>query len=147
MLQVKRAGHSTLTTPDVERMIDYFTRIVGLSLVAREKKRAILATKSGPEAIVLERGVTDASATKDAPCAPPGASYAASKSRTFMPCCCDSHTGSAGSRTAVRRRPMVAAAWMPWPVTSPTTRPTRLPDMAITSNQSPPTVRPDWPGR
>ena len=56
MLQIKRAGHSTLTTPDLERMVDYFTRIVGLSLVAREKNRAILATKSGLEAIVLERG-------------------------------------------------------------------------------------------
>src|SRR5689334_22380558 len=56
MLQVKRAGHSTLTTPDIGRMVDYFTRIVGLSLIAREKDRAILATKSGLEAIALERG-------------------------------------------------------------------------------------------
>jgi catechol 2,3-dioxygenase-like lactoylglutathione lyase family enzyme len=56
MLQIKRAGHSTLVTPDLERMVDYFTRIVGLSVVAREKGRAILATKSGPETIVLERG-------------------------------------------------------------------------------------------
>jgi catechol-2,3-dioxygenase len=56
MLQVKRAGHSTLTTPDIGRMVDYFTRIVGLNLLAREKDRAILATKSGLEAIVLERG-------------------------------------------------------------------------------------------
>src|SRR6516162_4806022 len=56
MLQVKRAGHSTLTTPDIGRMADYFTRIVGLSLVARDKDRAILATKSGLEAIALERG-------------------------------------------------------------------------------------------
>jgi catechol 2,3-dioxygenase-like lactoylglutathione lyase family enzyme len=56
MLQIKRAGHSTLTTPDIERTIDYFTRIVGLSLSARDKNRAVLATKSGVEAIVLERG-------------------------------------------------------------------------------------------
>jgi catechol 2,3-dioxygenase-like lactoylglutathione lyase family enzyme len=56
MLEIKRAGHSTLTTPDIERMTDYFTRIVGLSLAAREKNRVILATKSGLEAIVLERG-------------------------------------------------------------------------------------------
>ena len=35
MLQIKRAGHSTLTTPDIERMVDYFTRIVGLSLATR----------------------------------------------------------------------------------------------------------------
>ncbi|MGA7787340.1 MAG: VOC family protein [Xanthobacteraceae bacterium] len=56
MLQIKRAGHSTLTTPDLERMVDYFTRIVGLNVAAREKDRAILATKAGLEAIVLERG-------------------------------------------------------------------------------------------
>ena len=56
MLQVKRAGHSTLTTPDIGRAVDYFTRIVGLNLVGRDKDRAVLATKSGLEAIVLERG-------------------------------------------------------------------------------------------
>jgi len=56
MVKVKRVGHSTLVTPDLERMIDYFTRIVGLTLAAREKNRAILATKSGLEAIVLESG-------------------------------------------------------------------------------------------
>jgi catechol 2,3-dioxygenase-like lactoylglutathione lyase family enzyme len=60
MLQIKRAGHSTLTTPDIERTLDYFTRIVGLSLAARDKNRAILATKSGLEAIVLERGAAEA---------------------------------------------------------------------------------------
>ncbi len=70
MLQVKRAGHSTLTTPDIGRTVDYFTRIVGLNLVAREKDRAILATKSGLEAIALERhditpGIREALAFKD----------------------------------------------------------------------------------
>ncbi len=49
MLQIKRAGHSTLTTPDLERMVDFFTHIVGLSLAAREKNRAILATKAGDD--------------------------------------------------------------------------------------------------
>ena len=56
MLQVKRIGHATLTTPDLERQIDYYTRVVGLSIVAREKNRAISATKPGQEAIVLEHG-------------------------------------------------------------------------------------------
>jgi hypothetical protein len=27
MLQIKRVGHSTLTTPDLERMVDYFIDI------------------------------------------------------------------------------------------------------------------------
>ena len=58
MLQVKRAGHSTITTPDIERAVDYFTGLLGLSLVAREKNRVVLATKSGVESVVLERGET-----------------------------------------------------------------------------------------
>src|SRR5262249_3793732 len=36
--------------------LDYYTRVVGLSAVAKEKGRAILATKPGQEAIVLEHG-------------------------------------------------------------------------------------------
>src|SRR4029078_8341401 len=56
MLQVKRIGHATLTTPDLERQLDYYTRVVGLSTVAREKNRAILATQTGQEVIVLEHG-------------------------------------------------------------------------------------------
>src|SRR5262245_9176205 len=56
MLQVKRIGHATLTTPDLERQLDYYTRVVGLSILAKEKGRAILATKPGQEAIVLEHG-------------------------------------------------------------------------------------------
>src|SRR4026208_1671562 len=56
MLQVKRIGHATLTTPDLERQLDYYTRVVGLSAVAREKNRVILATKPGQEVIVLEHG-------------------------------------------------------------------------------------------
>jgi catechol 2,3-dioxygenase-like lactoylglutathione lyase family enzyme len=56
MLQVKRIGHATLTTPDLERQLDYYTRVLGLSTVAKEKDRAILATKPGQEVIVLEHG-------------------------------------------------------------------------------------------
>src|SRR5713226_7264373 len=56
MLQVKRIGHATLTTPDLAHQLDYYTRVVGLSVVAKEKNRAILATQPGQEAIVLEHG-------------------------------------------------------------------------------------------
>jgi catechol 2,3-dioxygenase-like lactoylglutathione lyase family enzyme len=56
MLQVKRIGHATLTTPDLARQLDYYTRVVGLSLIAKEKDRAVVATKVGQEAIVLEHG-------------------------------------------------------------------------------------------
>ena len=54
---------------------------------------------------------------------------------------------SASVCTAVRSRPMVAEAWMPWPTTSPTTRPTRAPESGMTSNQSPPTPAREPVGR
>ena len=30
MIKVKRIGHATFETPDVERQIDYYTGVVGL---------------------------------------------------------------------------------------------------------------------
>ena len=47
MIQVKRLGHATFNTPDLERIVDYWTRIIGLTLVHKEKNRAVLATKYG----------------------------------------------------------------------------------------------------
>src|SRR5215475_13365150 len=60
MIQVRRLGHATLTTPDLERAIAYHTDVVGLSLIARERERAVLATRQGVEAIALERGEPNA---------------------------------------------------------------------------------------
>jgi len=55
MIQVRRIGHATLETPDIDRQIDYFTGIVGLVLAEREKDRAFLASKVGPLSVQLER--------------------------------------------------------------------------------------------
>jgi len=56
MIKVRRLGHATLTTPDIERQIAYYTDVVGLALVERHKNRAFLAAKLGLEAIALEPG-------------------------------------------------------------------------------------------
>jgi catechol 2,3-dioxygenase-like lactoylglutathione lyase family enzyme len=56
MIQVRRLGHATLTTPDLDRAIDYYVEIIGLTLVARDKRRAVLASRQGLEAIALEPG-------------------------------------------------------------------------------------------
>lgn len=55
MIQVKRLGHAVLTTTDLDRQIDYWTGIIGLSVVAREKDRVFLATRLGQECVTLER--------------------------------------------------------------------------------------------
>ena len=60
MIQVRRLGHATLTTPDIEREVAYYTDVVGLTLVERTKDRAFLAAKLGLEAIALEPGPANA---------------------------------------------------------------------------------------
>ena len=60
MIQVRRLGHATLTTPDLDRAIDYYSEIIGLSLIARDRQRAILASRQGLEAIALAAGPPNA---------------------------------------------------------------------------------------
>lgn len=56
MIQAKRIGHATFTTPDLDRQIDYYRQVVGLGLAAREANRAFLASPTGQLSIVLEKG-------------------------------------------------------------------------------------------
>ncbi|MDB5652234.1 MAG: bleomycin resistance protein [Hyphomicrobiales bacterium] len=56
MIQVKRLGHATFTTPDLEQQIDYWTQVIGLTVVDQGKDRACLATRLGQECVFLERG-------------------------------------------------------------------------------------------
>ncbi len=56
MINVRRLGYATLSTPDLQRQIDYWTGIVGLRVVDRDAKCAVLATMLGQEAVVLESG-------------------------------------------------------------------------------------------
>lgn len=56
MINVKRIGHATFETPDLDRQIDYYTEILGLVLAEKENGRAYLATKLGDLVVQLERG-------------------------------------------------------------------------------------------
>src|SRR3954470_5364267 len=56
MIQVKRLGHATFTTPDLDGQLHYYSDVLGLGVVERDKNRAFLATATGLEAIALERG-------------------------------------------------------------------------------------------
>jgi catechol-2,3-dioxygenase len=56
MIKVKRLGHATLATPDLEQQTDYYSRILGLSIIEKSKDRVILGSKQGLEAIELVRG-------------------------------------------------------------------------------------------
>jgi catechol 2,3-dioxygenase-like lactoylglutathione lyase family enzyme len=56
MINVKRFGHATFETSDLDRQIDYFTEVAGLVLAERENGRAYLATKLGDLVVQLEKG-------------------------------------------------------------------------------------------
>src|SRR5688572_30793554 len=56
MVKVRRLGHATLQTQDFEAQTDYYSRVLGLSVVERGKDRVFLASKVGIEAIELEKG-------------------------------------------------------------------------------------------
>jgi catechol-2,3-dioxygenase len=55
MIKTRRIGYATFATPDLERQIDYYTQIFGLTLTERDKGRAFLSTPLGQQAVVLER--------------------------------------------------------------------------------------------
>src|SRR5437764_11362813 len=56
MIKVKRLGHATLSTPDIEQQVDYYSRLLGLSIIEKTKDRVFLGSKQGFEAIELVRG-------------------------------------------------------------------------------------------
>src|SRR5262244_410339 len=56
MIKVRRLGHATISTSDVEAQTDYYSRILGLSIIERSKDRVFLGSKQGLEAIELVRG-------------------------------------------------------------------------------------------
>jgi catechol 2,3-dioxygenase-like lactoylglutathione lyase family enzyme len=63
MVKVRRIGHATFDTPDLQRMIDYYTEVMGLVLAERDKDRAFLVTKIGQLAVELNKGDAEGCAT------------------------------------------------------------------------------------
>ncbi len=55
MIQVRRLGHVTLETPDVQRQADYYAEVIGL-LVLRDGERAILSSALGEEVVIFTPG-------------------------------------------------------------------------------------------
>ncbi len=56
MIQVRRLGHATFSTPDINRQTDYWSNIIGLVVTQRDPDRVFLSTKYGHEAIALASG-------------------------------------------------------------------------------------------
>src|ERR1700730_4997255 len=56
MIRVRRIGHATFETPDIERQIAYYTNVLGLALVDRDKDAAYLASTLDHHSVVLKQG-------------------------------------------------------------------------------------------
>ena len=56
MIGVKKIAHATYETPDLDQQIEYYTDILGLDLVAKEKDAAYLASTLDHHSVVLRKG-------------------------------------------------------------------------------------------
>ena len=55
MIKARRIGHATFETPDLDRLTDHYTNVIGLVVAAREKDKVFLASKLGHLAVELRR--------------------------------------------------------------------------------------------
>ena len=56
MIRVSKIAHASYETPDLDQQIEYYTDIIGLTVVAKEKDKAYLASTVDHHSVVLERG-------------------------------------------------------------------------------------------
>ena len=56
MIRVKKIAHASYELPDLEKQIEYYTEILGLSLIAREKDAVYLASTVDHHSVVLRNG-------------------------------------------------------------------------------------------
>jgi catechol 2,3-dioxygenase-like lactoylglutathione lyase family enzyme len=57
MIRVRKIAHATYEMPDVEKQVAYYTDILGLTMVAKDKAAAYLASTVDHHSIVLKSGV------------------------------------------------------------------------------------------
>ena len=55
MIKVKRISHATFETPDVERQTDYYTSVVGLVPLTKDKDRVLFVSRLGDLSVILTR--------------------------------------------------------------------------------------------
>lgn len=55
MIQVRRIGHATFETPDLDKAVDYYAAVNGLTVIGRGDRTAYLASRTGLLTIALQR--------------------------------------------------------------------------------------------
>ncbi|MFL4981594.1 MAG: VOC family protein [Xanthobacteraceae bacterium] len=56
MIRVRKIAHASYETPDVDKQVEYYTEILGLTLVDRNKDAAYLASTVDHHSVVLRKG-------------------------------------------------------------------------------------------
>jgi len=56
MIRVRKIAHATYEMPELDKQVEYYTDVLGLTLTAREKDAVYLANTVDHHAIVLRRG-------------------------------------------------------------------------------------------
>ena len=56
MIRVRKIAHASYEMPDIEKQLEYYTEILGLSLVERDKNAAYLASTVDHHSVVLRKG-------------------------------------------------------------------------------------------
>jgi catechol-2,3-dioxygenase len=56
MIRVRKIAHVTYETPDVERQTDYYTEVLGLSLISEERGAVFLSSTLDHHSVVLRKG-------------------------------------------------------------------------------------------
>ena len=56
MIRVKKIAHATYETPDLERQVQYFTEVLGLTVTDKDKDTAYLASTIDHHSVVLRKG-------------------------------------------------------------------------------------------
>jgi catechol 2,3-dioxygenase-like lactoylglutathione lyase family enzyme len=59
MVPVGRISHSTFETPDLPRQVEYYSRVLGFSVLSQTARQAILAGAAGQEVITFEAGTSN----------------------------------------------------------------------------------------
>ena len=56
MIGVRKIAHATYEVPDLDRQLEYYTDILGLTLSAKEKDAAYLSSTIDHHSVVLKKG-------------------------------------------------------------------------------------------
>jgi catechol 2,3-dioxygenase-like lactoylglutathione lyase family enzyme len=56
MIRVKKIAHATYETPDLDRLVEYYTEVLGLTLAEKGKDAAYLASTLDHHSVVLRQG-------------------------------------------------------------------------------------------